>query len=66
MSTEVSVGCGATISGSWSTGGTIGSQVTEVEATLQEVSKQQAFASRPLKVPDLRMFGIGWEVNVSA
>ena len=34
--------------------------------TLQEVAKQQAFNNAPLKIPDLRMFGVGWEVNITA
>jgi hypothetical protein len=66
MSTETCVSGGSSISGALYTNSTIGQQASVVQATLQQVAKQQAFNAAPLKVPDLRKFGVGWEINISA
>ena len=47
-------------------GGTPGGAANIVEATLMAVAKQQDMNNRPLKVPDLRQFGVGRRVNITA
>ncbi|MEW6202649.1 MAG: hypothetical protein AB1546_11765 [bacterium] len=44
---------------------TIGRQVSILQATLVENAKQQEIARRPLKVPDLRQFGVGTLINIT-
>lgn len=46
--------------------GTPGQAANIVEATLMAVAKQQDMNNRPLKVPDLRQFGVGRRVNLTA
>jgi len=46
--------------------GTPGEAASIVESTLAAVQNQQAFNNRPLKVPDLRQFGVGQRVNLTA
>ena len=46
--------------------GTPGQSVNVVESTLMAVQQQQEIARRPLKVPDLREFGVGRRLNTSA
>lgn len=62
MATEISVG--GNVSSYQATHSTIGRQASIVLATLQKNAEQQEIASRPLKIPDLRMFGLGRNVNM--
>lgn len=62
MAAEIS-GSGQ-VSSIQSTGSTIGRQASIVLATLQKNAEQQEIANRPLKIPDLRMFGLGRNVNM--
>jgi hypothetical protein len=48
------------------TNGTFGAQVSVVMATLQANAEQQAIAERPLKVPDISVFGVGRIINIKA
>lgn len=47
-----------------STNGTIGKQASVLHATLQKNAEWQAIAERPLKIPDLRQFGVGSNVDM--
>jgi hypothetical protein len=49
-----------------STNGTLGAQMSVVQATLQANAEQQAIAQRPLKVPDVSVFGVGRVININA
>ena len=46
--------------------GTPGQAANIVLSTLAANQNQQEIARRPLKVPDLRQFGVGGKVNLSA
>ena len=46
--------------------GTPGEGANILMSTLKAVQNQQAINNRPLKVPDLRQFGVGRRVNLTA
>ena len=48
------------------TNGTPGAQASVMMATLQAAAEQQAIAQKPLKVPDISVFGVGRIVNIQA
>lgn len=47
-------------------GNTVGQGANILMSTLAAVQNQQEFNSRPLKVPDLRQFGLGNRLNLTA